>query len=47
MTCSILAENRVHFNNPDEFKKMLSKFTINLWAVKSAQLKKEKDLHEK
>lgn len=42
MTCSTKIENRVHFNNPDEFKRTLKKFVGNLFDVKNFQIMHEK-----
>lgn len=31
MSCNILVDSRVHYNNPDEFKKHLQRFIVYLW----------------
>jgi len=43
MSCCTRIESRVHYNNPDEFKKALRKFMINLWKVKCLQITEQND----
>jgi hypothetical protein len=46
MSSILRIENRVHYNNPDEFKKSLKRFIMLLWEVKHAQLGKQKQIQQ-